>query len=259
LDKLVISLIANHALDIVVLVERPFRSGLATSLSPSGWQRVNRSERFTVLAKQAIKFTRPPNLGPNPTDRAEFWHVEPAGEESWLFALIHGPDRRNATDDTRRLVFSRLRETVRLLETRFGHRRTVILGDLNANPHDPAVLSADGLHAIGVKLIRGQIDRAIRNAGRMDFFYNPTWRLYGSDPTGDAAAGSYYYHDGYDVNEPFWHLLDQVLIRPEYADRLPPDELRILTVSGPTALVDAQGCPDSNTGSDHLPVVFRLL
>jgi hypothetical protein len=85
------------------------------------------------------------------------------------------------------------------------------------------------------------------------------WRLYGSDPSGDAAAGSYYYHDGYDVNEPFWHMLDQVLIRPEHAHRLPPDELRILTTTGRMPLIDADGRPDSVVGSDHLPVMFRLL
>jgi hypothetical protein len=200
-----------------------------------------------------------PNPDPNATDRVELWQVAPTGEDDWLFALVHAPDRRNATDDTRRLLFSRLKETIRVLELRLGHRRTVVLGDLNANPHDPSVLSADGFHAIGVKSVRGQTDRAIRSAGRADFFYNPMWRLYGSDPTGDAGAGSYYYHDGYDANEPFWHMLDQVLIRPEHADRLPPDGLRILTTTGPTTLIDAHGRPDSNAGSDHLPVVFRLL
>jgi hypothetical protein len=259
LDRLVTALIANHSPDIVVLVERPARSGLATSLSAGGWQRVSRTERFSVFARHDIRFTREPNPDSGSADRVEFWHVEPTGEESWLFALIHGPDRRNATDDTRRLVFGRMRATIRLLEARLGHRRTVILGDLNANPHDPPVLSADGLHALGVKRVRGQTDRAVRNAGRSDFFYNPMWRLYGSDPTGDSGAGSYYYHDGYDATEPFWHMLDQVLIRPEYADRLPPNELRVLRVAGPSALIDADGRPDSTAGSDHLPVVFRLL
>lgn len=148
---------------------------------------------------------------------------------------------------------------IRLLEARLGHRRTVILGDLNANPYDRSVLDAGGFHAIGVKQVRGQTDRAIRNSGRADFFYNPMWRLYGSDPTGDAAAGSYYYHGGYDATEPFWHLLDQVLIRPEYADRLPPGDLRLVTTAGGVPLVTADGRPDADIASDHLPVVFHLL
>jgi hypothetical protein len=84
------------------------------------------------------------------------------------------------------------------------------------------------------------------------------WRLYGSDPAGDAGAGSYYYHGGSDATEPFWHMLDQVLIRPECADRLPPNELRLVTVTGTERLTDADGFPDAQLGSDHLPVTFLL-
>jgi hypothetical protein len=256
LDALVMSLIANRAPDIVVLIETPLRSRLASLLAPGGWQRVSRSERFTLFAKNDIRLTRQSN--PDTTERVEFWRVEPAGRDDWLFVLIHGPDRRNATDDSRRFLFGRLRETIRLLENQFGHRRTVILGDLNSNPYDLSVLDADGLHAIGVRSVRGQTDRAIRSAGRSDFFYNPMWRLYGSDLTGDAGAGSYYYHQGYDTTEPFWHMLDQVLIRPEYADRLPPDELRLVNSIGAERLIDANGFPDADSASDHLPVTFLL-
>lgn len=194
LDSLVLALVARHAPDVVVLVESPLRSRLASFLAPTGWQRVNRSDRFTVFTRQTIRLTRQPK--PDPTDRVEFWHVELTGEDDWLFGLVHGPDRRNATDDTRRLLFGRMRATIRLLEKRFGHQRTVILGDLNANPHDPSVLNADGLHAIGVKRVRGQTDRAVRNAGRVDFFYNPMWRLYGADLAGDSGAASYHYQAG---------------------------------------------------------------
>ncbi len=252
LDGLVVSLIADHTPDVVVLVEPPPRSRHA----PAGWRRVSQTERFSVFAKRPVRFTR--RLDTEPTGRVEFWHVEPPNEDDWLFVLVHGPDRRNATDDTRRLLFGQIRDVIRMLEARLGHRRTVVLGDLNANPHDPAVLGADGLHAIGVKRVRGLTDRAIRNAGRADFFYNPMWRLYGVDPGGDSGAGSYYYHGGYDATEPFWHLLDQVMIRPEFADRLPPDELRLVAVAGGVRLTTPDGHPDSDLGSDHLPVVFAL-
>ncbi|QJW97893.1 endonuclease/exonuclease/phosphatase family protein [Frigoriglobus tundricola] len=255
LDSLVMALIADQTPDIVVLVETPPRSRLSAFLAPTGWQRVGRSERFTVLTRQTFRFTR--LLNPDPTDRIEFWHVAPPAADDWLFALVHGPDRRNATDDTRRLLFDRFRAAIRELENLLGHRRTVILGDLNANPHDPSVLCANGLHAIGVRRVRGRTDRAIRNAGRADFFYNPMWRLYGSDPAGDSGAGSYYYHEGYDATELFWHMLDQVLIRPEYADRLPANMLRLVTSAGSTDLTTTDGHPDPAVGSDHLPVAFE--
>lgn len=256
LDALVLSMVAGQGLDVVVLLESPPRSRLPTLLAPLGWQRVSRSDRFTVAARQDIRFTRQPN--PDVTDRVEFWRVEPAGRDDWLFALVHGPDRRNAPqDDTRRFLFRRVRETIRFLERCLGHRRTVVLGDLNANPYEPSVLGADGLHAIGARRVRSRTDRAVRTAGRSDFFYNPMWRLYGSDPAGDAGAASYYYH-GYEPTEPFWHMLDQVLIRPECADRMPPGELRLVTAAAATRLTDADGLPDAGAGSDHLPVTFLL-
>jgi hypothetical protein len=209
-----------------------------------------------VFARLTIRLTAQPN--PDPTDRVEFWHVEPPGEESWLFVLVHGPDRRNATDGTRRIVFGRVRATTRLLEDRLGHRRTVVFGDLNSNPFEPSVLDADGLHALGVKrVLQEGTERGVRNAGRSDFFYNPMWRLYGYDPAGDAGAASYHYQ-GADATEPYWHMLDQVLIRPEHADRLPPSELQILTVAGVVALTEGDGRPDPDRGSDHLPIVFVL-
>jgi hypothetical protein len=256
-DALVVSLVADLALDIVILVERPPYSRLSSLLAPSGFQRVSRSDRFTLIARQNIHLTR--QSDPGLIDRAEFWRVAPTGEDDWPFALVHGPDRRNAPqDDTRRFLFGRVRETIRFLESALGHRRTVILGDLNANPYDPSVLGADGLHAIGARRVRGQTDRRIRNSQRVGFFYNPMWRLYGTDPAGDSGAASYYYREGSEATEPFWHMLDQVVIRPEFADRLPPTELRIVTTVGTEPLTDTDGRPDADVGSDHLPVTFLL-
>jgi hypothetical protein len=106
--------------------------------------------------------------------------------------------------------------------------------------------------------VRGEVDRAIRNADRADFFYNPMWRMYGTDSAGDAGAATYHYL-GHDETEPFWHMLDQVLIRPEFADRLPPQQLRILTRAGRVSLVDAGGRPNVASASDHLPVFFQVI
>jgi len=147
---------------------------------------------------------------------------------------------------------------VRSVEARTGHRRTVVCGDFNANPFDPSVLDADGLHAIGVKRVGREPHRGVREQGRVDYFYNPMWRLYGTDPAGDAAAATHYHHDRQSA-ELCWHMLDQVVIRPEAADRLAEAELRILRAAGKIPLVRADGRPDETRASDHLPVLFRLI
>jgi hypothetical protein len=72
-------------------------------------------------------------------------------------------------------------------------------------------------------------------------------------------AATYYYREGDEATEPFWHMFDQVVVRPDFADRLPQERLRILTHAGVLPLIDTDGLPDHNTASDHLPVVFTIL
>lgn len=183
-----------------------------------------------------------------------------ASRTDWLLVIVHGPDRRNAPqDDTRGVLFRQIVLQIEQLEQRAGHRRTVVLGDLNANPFEPSVMGAGGLHAIGTQQVRGRYERGIRHTGRVAFFYNPMWRLYGADRGGDAAAATYYHTKGYEAVEPFWHMLDQVLIRPEEANRLRPEDLQILSAAGPTRLTLPDGRPDAEVASDHLPVLFSLV
>jgi hypothetical protein len=54
----------------------------------------------------------------------------------------------------------------------------------------------------------------------------------------------------------FWHLYDQVLLRPVLMDGL--RELKILDAEGSTSLLGGQGYPNRAVGSDHLPILFRL-
>jgi hypothetical protein len=62
---------------------------------------------------------------------------------------------------------------------------------------------------------------------------------------------------GRNARELGWHMLDQVVLRPEEAVRFPEDQLRIVTQVGGLSLLDVAGFPDRQAASDHLPVVFR--
>jgi endonuclease/exonuclease/phosphatase family metal-dependent hydrolase len=76
------------------------------------------------------------------------------------------------------------------------------------------------------------------------------------DQAGDTA-GSYFYDSAEHVSY-FWHVFDQVLIRPELTDRFDVNQLRILTSAGARSLVRTDGRPDAANFSDHLPIVFEL-
>lgn len=88
------------------------------------------------------------------------------------------------------------------------------------------------------------------------YFYNPMWNLYGDEPLGSAPAT--YYFRGSDPQELYWHMLDQVLLRPALIDDFDTASLRIVTKIGEVELTNSQGIPNRKRFSDHLPVIFTL-
>ena len=171
--------------------------------------------------------------------------------------LLHGLDRRNYDDSTRRVFFRRIADAVRRRERKQGHGRTVIAGDFNAQPFEAAIVDSDGLHAIGVRAVRTSTVRTIRGAGAAaEFFYNPMWRAYGHQDHPEAGAATHYWIGSW-AHELGWFMLDQIVLRPGEAGRFPEDQLRIITQVGAISLLDAQGLPDAQTASDHLPIVFH--
>jgi hypothetical protein len=138
-----------------------------------------------------------------------------------------------------------------------SHRRSIVVGDFNAHPFESAVLSSDGLHAIGIRQVSSLTSRPIRlGEAREDFFYNPMWRLYGHIPSSDAGMATYYWQNRL-AGELFWHMLDQVVIRPEECARFPEENLKILSNIGTVRLLAPDGGLDQGVGSDHLPLVFN--
>ena len=76
---------------------------------------------------------------------------------------------------------------------------------------------------------------------------------------GDASAGppgSYYRRKSEQVAY-FWHMYDQVLIRPELLPKFKNENLKILENDGSVPIL-RNGIPDSKIASDHLPILFRL-
>jgi len=120
------------------------------------------------------------------------------------------------------------------------------------NPFDPGMTSSYKLHAVmsrtvaraGQRKVQGKVCR---------YFYNPMWSCFGDRNPG--PPGTYYYAASTPVSY-FWHMWDQVLLRPSIMDALM--EVRILDSlddDGRGSLLDGNGRP---TLSDHLPILFRL-
>lgn len=255
-DSLVQCLVREHDIDVVLLVEYyPSRTGslLSTLLPGDGLIKRNSTERFGVFARRTHGMTLAERkVG----GRMELWDWVPDSGTAGRFALVHGLDRRHNDDGTRRVFFHRVAGAIKRHETN-SHRRSMIVGDFNAQPFESAVMSSDGLHAIGVRQVDNQVNRLVRLAeAREDFFYNPMWRFYGQQPALEAGTATHYWQNGL-AGELFWHMLDQVVIRPEECVRFPEDRIRILTKVGTVDLLTPGGIPDRAVGSDHLPVIFH--
>src|SRR5205814_1002483 len=97
--------------------------------------------------------------------RVNMWKWGPPSGQEGLIVLLHGLDRRNYDDSTRRVFFRRVVDAVRRREEKRKHRRTIIAGDFNAQPFESAVAASDGLHAVGVRLVENKITRQVREGG----------------------------------------------------------------------------------------------
>jgi hypothetical protein len=137
-------------------------------------------------------------------------------------------------------------------EDRFGHQRTVLVGDLNMNPFEPGVVSAFGLHAVMTQDLARREERTV--AGQpYRFFYNPMWGYFGDRSPG--PPGTYYLRSSR-PGQYFWNIYDQVLLRPALMDRLVGEA--ILDHDGTESLLTRKGLPSEANASDHLPLSFQL-
>ena len=145
-------------------------------------------------------------------------------------------------------------EDIDKVERQVGHRRTLVIGDFNMNPFERGLVNFNCFHAVMSRdTARG---RSRTSAGRERyFFYNPMWNHLGDRPPGPPGS---YYRRGSGQTEYFWHLFDQVLLRPDLLDYFVDDGLEVLTRIGQQSLLNQSGIPDSGMGSDHLPLFLEL-
>jgi len=135
-----------------------------------------------------------------------------------------------------------------------GHKRTILMGDLNVNPFESGVVGTSGLHAVLSRSVAARGSRIVQDREH-HFFYNPMWSHFGDRE--DCPPGTYYYDRAEAVNY-YWHVYDQVLLRPDLLEGFSGESLRVLTTAGETNLLDLAGRPDKANASDHLPIVFDL-
>ena len=131
-------------------------------------------------------------------------------------------------------------------------QQQLIVGDFNINPYDNSCVNARYFHGIP---IYEDAMRESRNIAGKEFrmFYNPMWNFLGDfkEPYGT------YYRSAADTFNPYWHIYDQVIIRPSLRSRFVDGNLKIITGSANVSLLDKNKHPNHSI-SDHLPITFEI-
>jgi endonuclease/exonuclease/phosphatase family metal-dependent hydrolase len=177
--------------------------------------------------------------------------VEPVLGSSLSLIATHLPSKLHVSDLDQALLATRIAGLVRETETREGHERSVVIGDLNMNPFDAGVAASEGLHAVSTRSIAAEGSRVVRGQSR-PFLYNPMWSLLGD--TSPGPPGTYFYRDSAPTTY-FWHSFDQVLLRPDLAAGFRAGDVQVITATKSSKLLSTSGRP---VPSDHLPLLATL-
>lgn len=151
-----------------------------------------------------------------------------------------------------------LRNRIVEIESEWSVPDTILLGDLNMDPYNPAMINGQGLNAAMCKHVSKQKHRTFGSKEDKEivrFFYNPMWRFLG-DRTQANQPGTFY-NSGDKTDSAVWHCIDQCLVRPSLIKSLALDSPKILTSFGDVNLLTKRGVINKSI-SDHLPIFASL-
>ena len=257
LQEIVANLVFSYEVDVLMLVECAIAPGiLMTTLN----QRCREEYYYApgIGCKKVEIFTRYPTQLIQPIyeeNRLTIRHLKLPGATDILLAVAHFPGKLHWSDSSQAFESIELANSIRLAEKEARHSRTLLVGDLNMNPFEDGVVSANGLHSVMSRHIAEKRKRVVQEREYL-FFYNPMWNLFGDATPG--PPGTYYYSSKSEHKVFFWNMFDQVLIRPDLLSLFSNENLEILTSDGNTSFLSSQGVPDANVASDHLPISFKL-
>jgi endonuclease/exonuclease/phosphatase family metal-dependent hydrolase len=252
---LIADLAVNHDVDVLLLaevVDKPVDLLKVLNKTSIAYNHVKPigNTKITIFVRFPTSFFSPVSE----TDRLTIRKLNPPGLDDILLAVVHFPSKMAWSEASQAQECGSLAHLVREAEEKVGHRKTILVGDLNMNPFEDGVVSAAGLHAVMARDVARRGTRTVQGT-QYPFVYNPMWSRFGDGSPGPAGT---YYHSRSEHRVYFWNMYDQILVRPALLDRFKLDDLLILEHTGEQALLTAAGRPNRRVGSDHLPILFRL-
>lgn len=255
LEEVLVALCSEHSINLMTLAEAGHISRIRL-IDRARDEGIRLEERKTGCPR-IRQFCAPDSVECRPIRSnayAAFYEIGTATGPHILLGGTHLPSKLHTTsDDQREVARLNLIDPIRRLEEKLGHDRTVLVGDFNMDPFEPGIVAAGGLHATFSQTIAMKGSRMVFGE-RYQFFYNPMWRHYAAI---SERPGTFYRSDSSSIAY-FWHMYDQVLIRPSLISALLPGDPLIVDRAQDHRLLTRNGLPNRREYSDHLPLLFRF-
>ena len=254
LGQILAEIVQEHSIEVVILAECRDQITILQSLNANTDRPFHLTDsgktRVVIYTRFPIEFMQPEH---SDDKFLTVRRMSLLGRKEILLAATHLPSK-SWSASTQKAIASRISKKIRGVEEKVGHSRTVLVGDLNMSPFEERVTSAEGLHAVMTREIAKKKARNIHEES-YPFFYNPMWSRFGDATQGPPGT---YYRAGSSFMEYFWHMYDQVLIRPDLLDLFDIEALQVLVKCRSTSFLRRSGVPDVARISDHLPLLFDL-
>ena len=258
------NLVRAQAVDVVILAECPILPAtVLVSLNrnaPDFYYSECECEKIQLYTRFSDEYVLPVKGHNKETITGDDFTIRrfalPGGRPEVMLCAVHFPSKllQNPTDQT--MYANSFAKVLAEAEAAATHERTLLVGDLNMNPYEDGVVTAQGLHAVMSRWIAKKETRTVKFQSNL-YFYNPMWAHFGEKSEGHA--GTYYYQSP-KARADFWNIYDQVLVRPALLDYFRDEDVAILhqDLVDNVSLLAANGVPDERNISDHLPILFRL-
>lgn len=175
-------------------------------------------------------------------------------KETFLLFFTHVWSKANVSEKQQNYRTPFVVKEITDHENTVQNYKTIVCGDFNMDVFQDGMLMHNGFNAMMTSHIALQGSRRV-NKQDFNMFYNPMWGLYG-DVHGREVAGTYFYR----VYEPvvqYWHMYDQVIMRPSVIPYFDKQALKIVAKGINYNLLTGKGVIDIKY-SDHLPIKFKL-
>lgn len=200
-------------------------------------------EKIVMLAKNSIAVEIKQEQS-----RYVLYHVKKETIQ-YVIAGVHLQDRFSTDTPTRIACIGRLVNDLSNVERRYKCKKTIIIGDFNANPYDDELLQMNAFNAVLFKdVIRKSETRRVDGITYRRF-YNPILNFISENT---KNYGSFYHSGG--SSTPVWHCIDQVLLSKGLVDNIV--SLRYLKTIGNTSLI--KNIKPNEEISDHLPLLVGI-